>query len=181
MAEILARRRLPAFSPKDFRREVGQSLSNVQAVLRAAGMDFGNVVWMNVYVTDSQSIGPLNDVYWKSIVQNPPARTVLVVGALPNGERIEINCIAVSSAVNRRVIHPQGWPEGPHVDPAGIQVDDVLYMSAQGGTDPLTGKPSADFAAEVKQALENSQYGHGECYLGESLSEQHRCSRRGDE
>jgi enamine deaminase RidA (YjgF/YER057c/UK114 family) len=141
--------------PKDFRREVGQSLSNVQAVLRAAGMDFGNVVWMNVYVTDSQSIGPLNDVYWKSIVQNPPARTVLVVGALPNGERIEINCIAVSSAVNRRVIHPQGWPEGPHVDPAGIQVDDVLYMSAQGGTDPLTGKPSADFAAEVKQALDN--------------------------
>jgi enamine deaminase RidA (YjgF/YER057c/UK114 family) len=80
---------------------------------------------------------------------------VLVVGALPNGERIEINCIAVSSAASRRVIHPQGWPEGPHVDPAGIQVDDVLYMSAQGGTDPLTGKAAADFASEVKQALEN--------------------------
>jgi enamine deaminase RidA (YjgF/YER057c/UK114 family) len=141
--------------PKDFQQEIGQSLGNVQAVLRAAGMDFGNVVWMNIYVTDSQDIGPMNDVYWKSIVQNPPARTALVVGALPNGERIEINCIAVSSAVTRRVIHPQGWPEGPHVDPAGIQAGDVLYMSAQGGTDPLTGKPAADFAAEVKQALDN--------------------------
>jgi enamine deaminase RidA (YjgF/YER057c/UK114 family) len=141
--------------PKDFQREAGQSFSNVQAVLRAAGMDFGNVVWMNIYVTESQEIGPMNDVYWKSIVKNPPARTVLVVSALPNGERIEINCIAVSSAVTRRVIHPQGWPEGPHVDPAGIQADDVLYMSAQGGTDPLTGKAAADFAAEVKQALDN--------------------------
>jgi enamine deaminase RidA (YjgF/YER057c/UK114 family) len=141
--------------PKDFQREAGQSLSNAQAVLRAAGMDFGNVVWMNIYVTEAQDIGPMNDVYWKAIGQTPPARTVLVVGALPNGERIEINCIAVSSAVTRRVIHPQGWPEGPHVDPAGIQADDVLYMSAQGGTDPRTGKAPADFAAEVKQALDN--------------------------
>jgi len=141
--------------PKDFQREVGQSLSNVQAVLRAAGMDFGNVVWMNIYVTNRQDIAAMNEVYWKSIVQNPPARTVLVVGALPNGERIEINCIAVSSAATRRVIHPQGWPEGPHVDPAGIQVDDVLYMSAQGGNDPLTGKLAANFAGEVKQALDN--------------------------
>jgi enamine deaminase RidA (YjgF/YER057c/UK114 family) len=141
--------------PKDFQQEVSQSLDNVRAVLRAAGMDFGNVVWMNIYVTNAQDIAAMNGVYWKSIVQNPPARTVLVVGALPSGEKIEINCIAVSSAATRRVIHPQGWPEGQHVDPAGIQVDDVLYMSAQGGTDPLTGKFATDFAGEVKQALDN--------------------------
>ena len=84
--------------PKDFQQEVSQSLSNVQGVLRAAGMDFGNVVWMNIYVTNAQDIAAMNDVYWKSIGANPPARTVLVVGALPNGEKIEINCIAVSSA-----------------------------------------------------------------------------------
>jgi len=141
--------------PRDFQQEVGQSLSNVQGVLRAAGMDFGNVVWMNIYVTNGQDIAAMNDVYWKSMVQNPPARTVLVVGALPNGEKIEINCIAVSTAATRRVIHPQGWPQGPHLDPAGIQVDDVLYMSAQPGTDPLTGKVAANFADEVKQALDN--------------------------
>jgi enamine deaminase RidA (YjgF/YER057c/UK114 family) len=141
--------------PKDFQEEVSQSLGNVRAVLRAAGMDFGNVVWMNIYVTNPQDIAAMNGVYWKSIIQNPPARTVLVVAALPSGEKIQINCIAVSSAATRRVIHPQGWPEGQHVDPAGIQVDDVLYMSAQGGTDPLTGKVATDFAGEVKQALDN--------------------------
>ena len=141
--------------PKDFQQEVSQSLRNVQGVLRAAGMDFGNAVWMNIDVTNAQDIAAMNDVYWKSIGDNPPARTVLVVGALPNGENIEINCIAVSSAARRQVIHPQGWPQGPHIDPAGIQADDVLYMSAQGGTDPLTGKLAADFAGEVKQALDN--------------------------
>jgi enamine deaminase RidA (YjgF/YER057c/UK114 family) len=140
---------------KDFQQEVGQSLRNVQGVLRAAGMDFGNAVWMNIYVTNAQDIAAMNDVYWQLIGHNPPARTVLVVGALPNGEKIEINCIAVSSAARRRVIHPQGWPQGEHIDPAGIQADDVLYMSAQGGADPLTGKVAADFAGEVKQALDN--------------------------
>ena len=140
---------------KDFQQEVGQSLRNVQGVLRAAGMDFGNAVWMNIYVTKAQDVAAMNDVYWQLIGHNPPARTVLVVGALPNGEKIEINCIAVSSAAHRRVIHPRGWPQGGHIDPAGIQADDVLYMSAQGGADPLTGKIAADFAGEVKQALDN--------------------------
>ncbi len=141
--------------PKDFEQEAGQSLSHLQGVLRAAGMDFGNVVWMNIYVTNAQDVAAMNDVYWKTIVQNSPARTVLVVGALPKEEKIEVNCIAVSSAATRRVIRPQGWPQGQRVDPPAIQVDDVLYMSAQGGTDPLTGKIAANFADEVKQGLDN--------------------------
>ncbi len=81
-------------------------------VLHAADMDFGNVVWINIYVTRAQDIAAMNDVYWQSIGDHPPARTVLVVGAFPNGENIEINCIAVSSGVPRQVIHPQGWPQG---------------------------------------------------------------------
>ncbi len=141
--------------PKQFQQEVSQSLSNVQGVLRAAGMDFGNVTWMHVYVLHSADIEKMNEVYWKTIGASPPARTVLVVGALPNGENIQINCIAVSSAARRQVIHPQGWPQGPHLDPPGIQADDVLYLSAQGGADPITGKIPADFTAEVKQALDN--------------------------
>ncbi len=141
--------------PKDFQQEVRQSLSNVQGVLRAAGMDFGNVVWMNIYLTHMSSMEGMNQVYWKMIGDDPPARTVLGVASLPNGENIEINCIAVSSAARRRVIYPAGWPQGKHTDPAGIEADDVLYMSAQGGVDPLTGKLAADYSGEVKQALDN--------------------------
>lgn len=141
--------------PKDFQREVRQSLGHVQGVLHAAGMDFGNVVWMNIYLTHLSNMDEMNRVYWKMIGSDPPARTVLGVASLPNGENIEINCIAVSSAARRRVIHPRGWPQGPHIDPAGIEADDVLYMSAQAGVDPLTGKVAADYVGEVKQALDN--------------------------
>jgi enamine deaminase RidA (YjgF/YER057c/UK114 family) len=141
--------------PSDFQQEVGQSLQNVQSVLRGAGMDFENVVWMHIYLTNDQDITGMNETYWKSIGAHPPARTVLVVGGLPNGEKVEISCIAVADSIQRRVIHPQGWPQGPHVDPAGIQVGEVLYMSAQDGADRLTGKVSEDYGTEVKQALDN--------------------------
>jgi enamine deaminase RidA (YjgF/YER057c/UK114 family) len=141
--------------PKDFKKEVRQSLDHVRGVLRVAGMDFGNVVWMNIYLTHISDIDGMNKVYWKMIGADAPARTVLGVASLPNGENIEINCIAVSNAARRSVIHPTGWPQGPHIDPPGIEADDVLYMSAQGGVDPLTGKVAAGYAGEVKQALDN--------------------------
>ena len=32
-------------------------MRKVQAVLRSAGMDFGNVVWMNIYLTDAARPG----------------------------------------------------------------------------------------------------------------------------
>jgi reactive intermediate/imine deaminase len=139
----------------DFQQQVGESLKNVQSVLRQSGMDFGNVVWMNIYLTNAHDIDAMNEVYWKSIGPNPPARTVLVVAALPAGEAVEINCIAVQNSSQRRSIWPQGWAQGKHTDPPGVQADDVLYLSAQGGTDPTTGKAAADFSGEAKQALEN--------------------------
>ncbi len=53
--------------PKDFQKEVRRSLDHVQGVLRAAGMDFGNVVWMNIYLTDISNMDGMNKVYWKMI------------------------------------------------------------------------------------------------------------------
>jgi reactive intermediate/imine deaminase len=139
----------------DFQQQVAQSLRNVQGILHEAGMDFGNIVWVNIYLTNAHDIDAMNDVYWKSIGPNPPARTVLVVGALPDGENVEINCIAVRNTSQRRSIWPQGWPQGQRIDPPAIQADDVLYLSAQGGTNPLTGKGAAAFRGEVTQALDN--------------------------
>jgi len=136
-------------------QQVGQSLRNLQNILREAGMDFANVVWLNIYLTNPHDVDAMNDAYWKSIGPDAPARTVLVVGALPDGENVEINCIAVRNASQMRRIWPRGWPQGPHIDPPAIQADDVLYMSAQGGMDPLAGKAAVDFRGEVKQALDN--------------------------
>ena len=136
-------------TPSDFAGQASQALSKVQAVLRGAGMDFGNVVWINIYLTDAHNMAALEDVYWKTIGASPPARTVLTVAALPDGEMIEINCIAVADTSHRKAIWPSGWPQGPHMDPPAIQAGELLYLSAQGGN------PKSDFSAETKQALDN--------------------------
>ena len=140
--------------PGDFRQEVAQALHGLQGVLHAAGMDLKDIASINIYVKNAQNIAAMNEVYWRTIGGDPPARTVLVVGDLPNERNIEISSIAVKAG-HRQVIHPPGWPSGPQVDPAGIQADDVLYLSAQSGADPLTGKLPTDFGGEVKQALDN--------------------------
>ncbi|HKU27044.1 MAG TPA: RidA family protein [Candidatus Sulfotelmatobacter sp.] len=141
--------------PADFRGQVKQSMENVRSVLQAAGMDFGNVVWMNVYLSRADNIDAMNDVYWKEIGANPPARSVMVIGSLVGGDTVEINCIAVKDKAHRRAIWPSGWPKGPHVDPPAIQANDVLYLSAQNGADPKTGKLADSFTGETRQALDN--------------------------
>jgi enamine deaminase RidA (YjgF/YER057c/UK114 family) len=140
-------------STKDFAGQMDQAMGNVQAVLHSAGMDFGNVVWMNIYLTDPHDLAAMDDVYWKMIGSSPPARTVLTVAALPHEEKVEINCIAVAG--QRKAIWPAGWPRGPRVDPPAILAGEILYLSAQGGEDPLTGKLKSDFSAETRQALDN--------------------------
>ena len=134
-------------SARNFPEQMGDAMRKVQAVLRGAGMDFDNVVWMNIYVTDAHNLAAMDDVYWQLIGSNPPARTVLTVAALPGGEMVEINCIAVAD--ERKAIWPAGWPRGPHIDPPAIQAGEMLYLSAQGG------KADADFSTETRQALEN--------------------------
>ena len=134
-------------SARNFPEQMGDAMRKVQAVLRGAGMDFDNVVWMNIYVTDAHNLAAMDDVYWQMIGSNPPARTVLTVAALPGGEMVEINCIAVAD--ERKAIWPAGWPRGPHIDPPAIQAGEMLYLSAQGG------KADADFSTETRQALEN--------------------------
>src|SRR6185437_14117032 len=141
--------------PSDVAQETAQAMDNVRGVLQAAGMDLGNLAWINIYVVGADNLSAVESAYWKAIGANPPARSVQVVGSLAGDERVEINGIAASDTVHRKVIHPEGWPQGPGIDPAGIQINDVLYMSAMGGVDPKTGKMAADYPGEVKQSLDN--------------------------
>jgi enamine deaminase RidA (YjgF/YER057c/UK114 family) len=140
--------------PKDFSAEVTQSLQNIHNILQAASMDYKDLATLTIYLKDTSNIAAMNQAYWATIGDTPPARTVLVVGDLPNNENIAITAIAVKTT-HREVIHPAGWPSGAHLDPAAIQTDDVLYLSAQTGDDPITGTMPADFATEAKQAMEN--------------------------
>lgn len=148
-------RRADGSRPSEFPAQVDQALHNLRAILNGSAMDFDNIVWMNVYVKSEADIAGMEEVYWREIGSSPPARTILTVDALPDEERIEMSCIAVRDKAHRRAIWPEGWLKGSRSDPPAIEAGDVLYLSAQGGEDPRTGKLASDFAGEVKQALDN--------------------------
>lgn len=135
--------------------KVRQALRNVRGILQGAGMDYGNIAWLNIYLVHSNDIDAVNHAYWSEIGIDPPARTLLVVSALPDAEEVEINCIAVKDKSHRHSIWPQGWPHEKEIDPPAIQAGDVLYLSAQSGKNPKTGETPAAFGDEVKQSLTN--------------------------
>jgi 2-iminobutanoate/2-iminopropanoate deaminase len=71
-------------------------MSNIGAVLAAAGADFGSVVKTTIFLTDLADFTAVNEIYGRRFPQAPPARSTVEVKALPKGVAIEIEVIAVA-------------------------------------------------------------------------------------
>jgi 2-iminobutanoate/2-iminopropanoate deaminase len=67
---------------------------NLGAVLDAAGLDFGDVVKVNVYLTSMTDFAEMNETYARQFEEPYPARTTVAVAALPLGARVEIELVA---------------------------------------------------------------------------------------
>ncbi len=70
-------------------------LENLEAVLKAAGTGLENAVKITVYVVDLGDFEALNKVMAGRFKDNPPARAVVQVSALPKGARLEMDLIAL--------------------------------------------------------------------------------------
>ena len=80
--------------PFDFDAEVKQALDNIGAVLKAAGMSSGDVVRVQVYLTDGATFERMNTVY-KAYFKDPrPTRTTVIVPKLVGQGHIEITATA---------------------------------------------------------------------------------------
>lgn len=75
--------------------ETIQVMKNLELVLRAAGMDFSNVVKSSIFLKDMNNFPAVNEIYGKSFSFNPPARETVEVSRLPKDVNVEISCIAV--------------------------------------------------------------------------------------
>lgn len=74
--------------------ETAQVLTNLQAVLTAAGSSLSLVVKTTIYLTDLADFARVNEVYARSFRAPAPARATVQVAALPRGARVEIDAIA---------------------------------------------------------------------------------------
>ncbi len=61
---------------------------------------------------------------------------------------------SLASAAGKKIIQPKEFPAGRPFS-AAILADGTLYVSGQIGADLKTGKPPAEFEAEVRQCLDN--------------------------
>jgi len=78
----------------DVRSETKQAITNLDAILQAAGSSLGDVVKCNVYLRDINDFAAMNEVYQAQFTAPFPARTTIQAGALPGGIAVEIECIA---------------------------------------------------------------------------------------
>jgi len=79
----------------EVKAQTEQTMKNLEAVLRGAGLGFADVVKTTVFLVDMADFQTMNQVYGSRFPISPPARTTVAVAGLPRGARVEIEVVAV--------------------------------------------------------------------------------------
>ncbi len=82
-------------APADVEQEARYLLDTIQSVLKEAGMDMDDLVYVTVYGTDLSLWERFNAVYRTYFKQEMPARAFLGIKDLLRGARFEIQAVAV--------------------------------------------------------------------------------------
>lgn len=81
--------------PGDVKAQIEKTLDKLRKALEEAGTSFENVVKGTVYLADLKDRERyLNDLWRKSFLKNPPARTCVQAGLAP-GTAVEIELVAM--------------------------------------------------------------------------------------
>jgi len=74
-----------------------QVLTNLAAVLEAAGSGLDRVVKTTVFLADMKEFPGMNEVYATFFSAPPPARATVAAAGLPRDARVEIEAVALLS------------------------------------------------------------------------------------
>ncbi len=80
---------------EDTAAQTRQALTNLQAILEAAGSSLNQVVKTTVFLQSMNDFAAMNEVYAQFFAENPPARSAVEVAKLPKGARVEIEAVAL--------------------------------------------------------------------------------------
>jgi len=122
--------------PDDPAAQVDLALDRVQAVVKAAGLELGNMVFVNPYLTSDIPTRVMNERYARRFeFGNTPARATIEVSSLPSGAHIEYTGVAVRDLRQRKAVRPRNMPPSPTASPC-VFAGDTLYCSAKDGFIP---------------------------------------------
>ncbi|MES9828373.1 MAG: RidA family protein [Candidatus Thiodiazotropha sp.] len=77
----------------DIEQQIRRVFENLQAVARAAGGSFADVVKLNVFLTDLEHFPVVNQVMADYFSEPYPARAAIGVAELPKGAAVEMDAI----------------------------------------------------------------------------------------
>jgi len=80
--------------PEGIQAQTKQSLTNVKAIIEAAGLTMDSVVKTTVFLADMNDFAVFNEIYAQYFTSKYPARSCVQVAALPKGGLVEIEVIA---------------------------------------------------------------------------------------
>lgn len=137
--------------PADPAAQVELSLDRMEATLKAGGLDFRHMVFVNPYLTANIPMGVMNRVYAKRFeFGNTPARATIEVAGLPSGANIEFTGVAVVDLAKRRAVRPKNMEPSPTASPC-VFAGDTLFCSAKSGFIP--GVNGGTYAGTVETQL----------------------------
>jgi enamine deaminase RidA (YjgF/YER057c/UK114 family) len=122
--------------PDNAAAQVDLALDRLEAVVKAAGLELRNMVFVNPYLTADIPTPVMNEHYARRFeFGNTPARATIEVSSLPGGAHIEYTGVAVRDLTQRKAVRPKNMPPSPTASPC-IFAGDTLYCSAKDGFIP---------------------------------------------
>ena len=143
--------------PDDPGTQVDLALDRMTAVLKAAGLEMSNVVFVNPYLTTDIPTRIMNERYAKRFeFGNTPGRATIEVSSLPGGAHIEYTGVAVRDLQQRKAIRPKNMPPSPTASPC-VFAGDTLYCSAKSGfiPGPHGGVYGTSATHQLRQTMRN--------------------------
>lgn len=144
--------------PEGIAAQTRLAMKNVGDVLRAANMDYGNVVTCHVQLADMGKYKEMNEVYGSFFgPDHYPARTTLEFPGLPGGANIEVTCIAYADKSRISTVTPPAGTIPAAMGPyrPGVWAGDTLYVSGSGGRKPANNELDPAIEGQTKQTMDN--------------------------
>ena len=146
-------RRADGTLPTTFSQQVRQALSNVEAVVKSAGLTTEHVVYVQVYLEDMSKYDEMKKSFAEFFGKAQPAQAVLGVARTPESS-IQINAVVVRTLQDKKPVYPPNYKsEDPA--PPGMLTHDRLFISSMPGTDPVSGTIPEDKGSQVDLALDH--------------------------
>jgi reactive intermediate/imine deaminase len=143
--------------PDDPAAQVDLALDRVEAVVKAAGLELSNMVFVNPYLTTEIPSRVMNERYARRFeFGNTPGRATIQVSSLPGGAHIEYTGVAVRDLKQRKAVRPKNMPPSPTASPC-VFAGDTLYCSAKSGfiPGPHGGVYASTTQHQLRQTMRN--------------------------